>query len=225
MKRIDSMSDKEIYNLSDEEVDRLVRIKYVEEGIKFMDEPPVLKLPENKPLLFEKYAYVLNDLCIAVMSQEDAIKISHFLSQFDIYKTRYDFMLSQDIVDRKVEIYNFKHIPVFNTKELDDYKAIAAANREIEKRHEEKVEEYKENLQAMQKIYNEIWGKVNEVRARLGEWNRLRKIFIEEYLPLVDGDTNKAMIFFKKAYGDDENMIRYIMDGVHDYPLFNNKLD
>lgn len=219
------MSDKEIYNLTDEEVDRLVRIRYAEEGIKFLEEPPILKLAKNKSLSFEKYAYVLDNLGIAVMNQDDAIKVSNFLSNFDIYKTGYDFTLSQDVIDKKIEIYNIKHIPVFDTKGLEDYKAIEAANRKIREKHEKEVKEYKGNLRAMQNIYNEIWGKVNEVRARLDEWNRLKKIFVNEYLPLVDGDTDKAMIFFKKAYGDNEDMVRYIMEGIHDYPLFNNKLD
>lgn len=225
MKRIDSMSDQEIYNLTDEEVDRFIRIRYAEEGIKFLEEPPILKLAKNKSLSFEKYAYVLDNLGIAVMNQDDAIKVSNFLSNFDIYKTGYDFTLSQDVIDKKIEIYNIKHIPVFDTKRLEDYKAIEAANRKIREKHEKEVKEYKGNLRAMQNIYNEIWGKVNEVRARLDEWNRLKKIFVNEYLPLVDGDTDKAMIFFKKAYGDNEDMVRYIMEGIHDYPLFNNKLD
>lgn len=225
MKRIDSMSDQEIYSLTNEEVDRLIRIRYAEEGIKFLEEPPVLKLKEKKSLSFEKYAYVLGDLDVAVMSQDDAINISKYLSQFDIYKTRYDYTLSQDTVSRKINIFSVKHIPVFDVKSLEDYKAIEADNMEIRNEHEKKIEEYKKNLNAMQKIHSEVWRKVNDVRTRLDEWNRLRKIFTEEYLPLVDGDTNKAMAFFKKAYGDNEDMIRYIMEGIHDYPLFNNKLD
>lgn len=49
--------------------------------------------------------------------------------------------------------------------------------------------------------------------------------FVKEYLPLVDHDTDKAMIFFKKAYDVDDDTERYIREGIKDYPLFNNNID
>lgn len=48
---------------------------------------------------------------------------------------------------------------------------------------------------------------------------------VKEYLPLVDHDTDKAMIFFKKAYDVDDDTERYIREGIKDYPLFNNNID
>lgn len=42
---------------------------------------------------------------------------------------------------------------------------------------------------------------------------------------IYDNDTDKAMIFFKKAYGVDDDTERYIREGIKDYPLFNNNID
>ena len=60
---------------------------------------------------------------------------------------------------------------------------------------------------------------------RIDNMNYLRSLFAREYLPLVDNDTDKAMIFFKKAYGVDDDTERYIREGIKDYPLFNNNID
>ena len=41
----------------------------------------------------------------------------------------------------------------------------------------------------------------------------------------MDHGTDKAMIFFKKAYDVDDDTERYIREGIKDYPLFNNNID
>ena len=43
MKTIDKMTDQEIYDLTDEQVEKLIVIRCAEEGVRFMDEPPVMK--------------------------------------------------------------------------------------------------------------------------------------------------------------------------------------
>ena len=80
-------------------------------------------------------------------------------------------------------------------------------------------------MKKMSKIRAEIWDKVADIRHRIDNMNYLRSLFAREYLPLVDNDTDKAMIFFKKAYGVDDDTERYIRKGIKDYPLFNNNID
>lgn len=77
----------------------------------------------------------------------------------------------------------------------------------------------------MGEIRAEIWPKVIDVRCKIDHMNHLKVLFVKEYLPLVDHDTDKAMIFFKKAYGVDDDTERYIREGIKDYPLFNNNID
>lgn len=40
MKTIDKMTDQEIYDLTDKQVEKLIVIRCAEEGVRFMDEPP-----------------------------------------------------------------------------------------------------------------------------------------------------------------------------------------
>ena len=43
MKTIDKMTDQEIYDLTDEQVEKLIVTRCAEEGVRFIDEPPVMK--------------------------------------------------------------------------------------------------------------------------------------------------------------------------------------
>lgn len=43
MKTINEMTDQEIYDLTDEQIDRLIITRCAKEGVRFVDEPPVMK--------------------------------------------------------------------------------------------------------------------------------------------------------------------------------------
>ena len=100
MKTINEMTDQEIYDLTDEQIDRLIITRCAKEGVRFVDEPPVMKTYDYKPISPSNFFYLLEGLSIAVFNQDDAIKIAKFLSKFDLYKTTYDFTISNE------KIYN-----------------------------------------------------------------------------------------------------------------------
>lgn len=225
MKTIDKMTDQEIYNLTDEQVEKLIVTRCVEEGVRFIDEPPIMKTYDYKPISPSHFFYYLEGLSIAVLDQNDAIKIAKFLSEFDLYRTSYDFVVSNEELCGKLDIINIKHIPMFDTKDKETYKSIKDKNGEIEKEYKDQVDKYKENTKKMCEIRAKIWSKVIDVRRKIDHMNHLKVLFVKEYLPLVDHDTDKAMIFFKKAYDVDDDTERYIREGIKDYPLFNNNID
>lgn len=225
MKTIDEMTDQEIYDLTDEQIDRLIITRCAKEGVRFVDESPVMKTYDYKPISPSNFFYLLEGLNIAVFNQDDAIKIAKFLSKFDLYKTTYDFTISNEKIYNKLDIINIKHIPMFDTKDEEAYKSIKDKNDEIEKEYKDQVDKYKENTKKMCEIHAEIWSKAIDVRRKIDHMNHLRTLFVKEYLPLVDHDTDKAMIFFKKAYDVDDDTERYIREGIKDYPLFNNNID
>lgn len=225
MKTIDKMTDQEIYDLTDEQVEKLIVIRCAEEGVRFMDEPPVVKTYGYKSISPSHFFYYLEGLNIAVLDQDDAIKIAKFLSDFDLYRTRYDFIVSNEKLYSKLDIINIKHTPMFDTKEEETYKSIKDKNDKIEEEYKDQVDKYKENTKKMSEIRAEIWSKVIDVRRKIDHMNHLKVLFVKEYLPLVDHNTDKAMIFFKKAYDVDDDTERYIREGIKDYPLFNNNID
>ncbi len=225
MKTIDKMTDQEIYDLTDEQVEKLIVIRCAEEGVRFMDEPPVMKTYGYKSISPSHFFYYLEGLNIAVLDQDDAIKIAKFLSGFDLYRTRYDFTVSNEKLYSKLDIINIKHTPMFDTKDEETYKSIKDKNDKIEEEYKDQVDKYKENTKKMSEIRAEIWSKVIDVRRKIDHMNHLKVLFVKEYLPLVDHDTDKAMIFFKKAYDVDDDTERYIREGIKDYPLFNNNID
>lgn len=222
MKTIDKMTDQEIYDLTDEQVEKLIVIRCAEKGVRFMDEPPIMRTYDCKPISF---FYYLEGLNIAVLDQDDAIKIAKFLSDFDLYRTRYDFTVSNEKLYSKLDIINIKHTPMFDTKDEETYKSIKDKNDKIEAEYKDQLERHERNMKKMSKIRAEIWSKVIDVRNKIDHMNHLRFLFVKEYLPLVDHDTNTAMTFFKKAYDVDDDTERYIREGIKDCPLFNNNID
>lgn len=80
MKTIDKMTDQEIYDLTDEQVEKLIVTRCAEEGVRFIDEPPVMKTYGYKSISPSHFFYYLEGLNIAVLDQNDAIKIAKFLS-------------------------------------------------------------------------------------------------------------------------------------------------
>ena len=79
MKTIDKMTDQEIYDLTDEQIDRLIITRCAKEGVRFVGEPPVMKAYDYKPISPSNFFYLLEGLSIAVFNQDDAIKIAKFL--------------------------------------------------------------------------------------------------------------------------------------------------
>lgn len=225
MKTIDKMTDQEIYDLTDEQVEKLIVTRCMEEGVRFMDEPPIMRTYDCKSISPSHFFYYLEELSIAVLDQDDAIKIAKFLSDFDLYRTRYDFTVSNEKLYSKLDIINIKHTPMFDTKDEETYKSIKDKNDKIEEEYKDQVDKYEENTKKMNEIRAEIWSKVIDVRRKIDHMNHLKVLFVKEYLPLVDHDTDKAMIFFKKAYDVDDDTERYIREGIKDYPLFNNNID
>lgn len=225
MKTIDKMTDQEIYDLTDEQVEKLIVTRCAEEGVRFTDEPPVMKTYGYKSISPSHFFYYLEGLNIAVLDQDDAIKIAKFLSDFDLYMTIYDFTVSNEKLYSKLDIINIKHTPMFDTKDEETYKSIKDKNDKIGEEYKDQVNKYKENTKKMSKIRAEIWSKVIDVRRKIDHMNHLKVLFVKGYLPLVDHDTDKAMIFFKKAYDVDDDTERYIREGIKDYPLFNNNID
>lgn len=67
MKTIDKMTDQEIYDLTDEQVEKLIAIRCAEEGVRFMDEPPVMKTYGYKSISPSHFFYYLEGLNIAVL--------------------------------------------------------------------------------------------------------------------------------------------------------------
>lgn len=225
MKTIDKMTDQEIYDLTDKQVEKLIVIRCAEEGVRFIDEPPVMKTYGYKSISPSHFFYYLEGLNIAVLDQNDAIKIAKLLSEFDLYRTRYDFAVSNEKLYSKLNIINIKHTPMFDTKDEETYKSIKDKNDKIEAEYKDQLERYERNMKKMSKIRAEIWSKVIDVRRKIDHMNHLRTLFMKEYLPLIDHDTNTAMTFFKKAYDVDDDTERYIREGIKDYPLFNNNID
>lgn len=88
MKTIDKMTDQEIYDLTDEQVEKLIVTRCAEEGVRFIDEPPVMKTYGYKSISPSHFFYYLEGLNIAVLDQNDAILIYTGLDMISPYPMR-----------------------------------------------------------------------------------------------------------------------------------------
>lgn len=224
MKRIYDMSDQEIYDLTDEQVEQLFKRECMERGISFTDEPPVMGVGIHKPLVPYGVFYVMEDINIAVLNQDDAIRISKFLSGFDLYKTSYDFNLYCPKLDNKIDKINLTSVSMFKEDELEAYNRVKEENDRIKREYDDQLRAYKDRLKEREAVRGEIWGMVSKVRDKIDRMRYLGKIFIREYLPLVDNDMDKAMKFFRKTYDIDDNTESFIKESVMGFSLFDDTL-
>lgn len=207
MRKFSELSELEIRDLTDEQVEQFIKIEFAENGIKFLErpkEPEYLKCPSNKIT-----HYVVG--CLRFKNRDEADVISAHLKECNSlvdYTYKGDIKVEQPLGDCTISI----HEDVVNSLEnVEEIKRICSSNEGLKKKYEVLVQEYESNDEKACPIKNKIYSKVNSIRTKYNYLNRLTSIFESEYIPIADGDIEKAMAFFKKAYDINEESEKYIL--------------
>ena len=91
MKNISEMTEQEIIALSDEDVQKMIKLRMMEEGIKLLDKPKVPELFEIEPADTQYFSIPLLD-GFAFTDIEEATKVAEILkSAKSLRKVDYDW--------------------------------------------------------------------------------------------------------------------------------------
>ncbi len=216
MPYIDTLSDAEVLALTDEQVEKIIKLKMAEEGVKILqkpDEPEYHKIPEGNEVLFKVTgieAY-FSDRNIAQEALDFLQNNRKYLRKTN-YSHNYNHKFQQEFnLDYygKPEPLGIAEERVYSKDLLATIKQDVSANNDIEKSYQKSKEEYEGVNNQAENIKNEVWEKVYEVRRKKADKEAAYARFLE-YLALAENNKEQALAFYKKAYFPDEETVQFI---------------
>lgn len=221
MKKINEMTEQEIIALSNEDVQKMIKLRMMEEGIKLLDKPKVPELFEIEPADIQYFSIPLLE-GFAFTNIEEATKVAETLKNAkSLRKVDYDWnKLGSDYKYlKKSEQYKFNGNSDFDiisgwaySNELyAKISSFAVQNKVMKEQAEKDEKEYEKRLSESAELIQEITGRVREVRNKYDRLETLSRKFAVDYYPLSDNDEDMAMKFMAKAYNlndEEQSFIR-----------------
>lgn len=218
MKKISEMTEQEIYALSYEDVQKMIKLRMMEEGIKLLDKPKVPELFEIDPADMQYFSIPILE-GFAFTDIEEATKIAEILKNAKtLRKVDYDWgkFGSDYKFLKKSKRYKYNGDSDFDILSgwaySDELYAkisnIAAQNEKMKEQAENDNKEYEAQLHESAELIQEIHERVREVRNKYDRLETLSYKFGRDYYPLSDNNVDMAMKFMVKAYSlsDDEKL-------------------
>lgn len=219
MKGITEMTEQEILALTEEDVQKMIKLRMMEEGIKIMDKPKIPELFEIEPADIQYFSIPFLD-GFAFTDINEATKVAEILkSAKSLRKVDYDWnKLGSDYKFlKKSERYKFNgNFDIISGWAYSDelYAKIsnfAAQNKVMKEQAAKDQKEYDEKMQEASGIISEISGWVKGVKVKYERLNRLTYKFATDYYPLSDHNEDMAMKFMAKAYSFTDEEKEYIL--------------
>lgn len=223
MKNIKDLTEQEILNLSSEEIDKMVKFRMAEEGIKFIDYPETPIYYKIQPPTTKAYFCHLLGQKVSFTDIDELNSVVELLSKCKslcTVESKYDFPEGHThFIKEKVENATYSSetpdtitsVPVYTYKEFGEVKKNLKTNAQAKKDFQGKLEEYNAVRNDSQWIRDEVIGRVEEVVDKYTQLKSYYNRFKNEYLPLADGNTEIALNFMDKAYSLTDGQKEYIL--------------
>lgn len=216
------MTEQEILALSEQDIQNMIKIRMMEEGIKIIDKPKKPELFEIEPA--DKKVYVIPILGgYAFTDFAEAQKVAEALQTAKSFrKVEYDWnKLGSDYEYlEKKDKYQYGYPNDFGVNEKYVYSNelyaniadFAAQNKAMIKQVEKDERAYNESYTAASEITLEIRDRISEVREKAARLERLTQKFATDYYPLSDNNEEMAIKFMEKAFSLTEDEKNYILE-------------
>lgn len=231
MKTIDDYTTDELLKLTDEQIDKLYRLRLAENGIKIPNLPEQPEYEEEeKP---DKTVYKVDGIDIYFENKETADEFAEMMTtnMDNLCKLEYTYSVSSEAkyTEKLSEDYNFRNGVSISAKGVyskDLYNQI----KDVLTRNKEKREEYRglkseyDNQNSKASKHREyIMNKIKEAKKKEFEKSEMLRTF-NEYLDLADGNNEIAWNFMNKAYELSEEDRAYINKETRNYQTGSDKL-
>lgn len=217
MKKIEDLTDQEILSLSQEDIEKIIRLKKAEEGIKLLPKPitPAYQsIPQPDKTVFfcnlfdDKLTFEsVDELNLLISGIVGSITHSRIESGIDYtvkYQTKqlYPYSGDWDQVSSK-KVYSFEL--------YQQIKQVIFDNQKLKKEFDTEYKAYEVVFNESKWIEEEINNRVSEVIEKYNKLNSLCYKFKYDYMPLSEGSEDIAMAFMNKAYLLNDEQQKYVL--------------
>lgn len=214
MKNWKDLTDEELANLTDDEISKYDKIICAEEGIPFLEEPekPVINYAkENLTVYTIKYSdnMAFTDMAEATQVMEAINKCASVGTVKYNYGCRY-FEKGFKAYDDTEALASIQSGMMYD-------EAVAQSNYDLKENrrnelnhYEDMKRLYEDSIQRRLLATNEFYNRLNTAQSAVSYRKKLVRLYVDEYLPLAEGNETMAMNFLKKAYTVSEEDEQYI---------------
>ena len=225
MKTINELTEKEILNLSDAEVQKMIKLRLAEEGIKIMDlpkKPELFEIAQPDTIVYQITALgesiSFSDINEANSVLDLLLKCSSIgLVNYDYNKLGSDYKYFEKGKTMRYSSSNgleMKSVSAYSMKLYAEITDLAVQNKKMQNQVEKEIKEYDEINAQCSDIIFEITEKVSYVKDKYDRLNTLIFKLKNDYLPLADNNQEIAMNFLKKAYSITDEEDIYIISNI-----------
>jgi hypothetical protein len=208
MKKINELTEQEILNLTDDQIEKMVKLYWAEEGVKMISKPkkPTYHtIPEP-----DLNRYQISGIDFIFSNIEDAEKTRDFLKKLKTLRGYTYTKTGYHKIDQEFDNnFSINNIPVYSTALDSTISPLKEENEKLETAYNTLNNEYKTEKQKQDELSSRIWNRVYDIRTEYAEMDRIWNIYKNDYLPLAKDETN-AMYFLKKAYTINQKTEFYI---------------
>ena len=209
MKEFENLTDEEIMELSDQDIERLIDYRCAKKGIPFLwkkpTEPTGLDVLDKDAEIYKLSVDYLFFLDIA-----EAQAVLELLLKSKIVKVEYQGTVYKEIDNwstpriQKQSIYSPEHY----AKATNEHRDL----NEVKKRYDKDLAGWNTTKESRVEVIDEVLGKIEEVDVLRDKKGRFKEDF-KKYVKMAKGDKEEAFKFLIKAYpeADDKNFKYYLL--------------
>lgn len=214
MKNYKDLTDEELANLTDDEISKYDKIICAENGIPFLEEPekPVINYDKaNLTVYTIRYTdnMVFTDIEEATQVMEAINKCSSVGTAKYNYNCKY--------YEKGFKNYSNEETCASVQSDVMFDEATAKSNSDLKESHRKELNHYEDmktlyedSIQRRVQATNDFYNKLNAAQTAMSYRKKLAHLYVDEYLPLAEGNETMAMNFLKKAYTVSEEDEQYI---------------
>jgi hypothetical protein len=209
MKKINELTEQEILDLTEEQIEKMIKISCAEEGVKMLKKPEKPAYHAIPPA--DVLPYRVSGVSPLFPNIKDAEEIARIIQKSDAKDYGYEH--DQRVIRDHTVNFSTEPFPVYSLDLHKEILPLIKENERLNQSYEAAFSEYTAEKQKRDELSGCILNRIGEVRGEYAEMERIWTLYRDEYLPL-SGDETVAMAFLKKAYTVNSKTERYIEDNM-----------
>jgi hypothetical protein len=209
MKRINELEEREILALTNEDIEKMIKFSWAENGVKIIDKPKAPELPDIPKE--DVRAYAINGLNYLFLDYQDAERVSVSLREAKSIRD-YSYDISYHKIVRNITAdFVICETAAYSPELIKEVTPLIKKRKELQEAYDAETKEYESEKEKQDELSSRIWNRINDVRDEYAHMEHLWNIYKDEYLELAE-DEAIAMAFLKKAYTVNSKAEFYIED-------------